>query len=373
MTPTNVRRPAKVGRFKKLSHQKVARMLLDYDCGESMASVARRYDISAGAFTHWKPYVGLTAKWLAHVRGLEQENDYLNRRILQLEHKLRATTKLIRSLETRRKRRSLYSASLQAVFNLSRTDANAACGLAHSVGHQGVAQEGDKRLVAVMRKYLAENPGDGFRGMFHVLLRDENCTRGHARMLYYQAMLQRRWRKKPAPLPERVVRKIKPAGHRDQIWSMDFLMDVLPSGRRFFVFSALDDYCREGVICRVLPKATATATVEALELARLQGRVPGTIRSDNGGQFKSATYLHWTDRYQVRRRYSRPGHCEDNPIAESFNATLRREVLDCYKFRSLAEVQRMLDDWRVRYNFGRPHTSLQGLSPLQFAELHSIK
>lgn len=370
MALVKVRRPPATGRFKKLDHRLVARMLLDYDCGESIATVSRRYKVSRGTFNYWKPYIGLTAHWLRHVRNLEQANGFLVEWNLEIKHKLHAARELIKKIEPRPKRRSLYSASLQAAFDLTRTDANDACGLAHSVGHDSPGQEGDQRLIAIMRKYLSENPGAGFRGMFQVLLQDEHCTRSHARLLYSQARLQRRWRKKPVPLPERIARKIKPAGHRDQVWSIDFLTDALPTGKRYYVLSALDDYSRECVFCKVLPKATAKATIQALESMRLASRLPGRIRSDNGGQFKSRLYRDWTDKHGVNLRYSRPWHWSDNAIVERFNRTIRQEVLDWHAFRSLAEAQRMLDDWRVRYNYGRPHMALQGLSPLQFQALH---
>jgi LPS sulfotransferase NodH len=48
---------------------------------------------------------------------------------------------------------------------------------------------------------------------------------------------------------------------------------------------------------------------------------------------------------------------------------MRREVLNWYTFKRFEDVQPLLDDFRARYNIGRPHTSLGGLSPLQFAYL----
>ena len=40
-------------------------------------------------------------------------------------------------------------------------------------------------------------------------------------------------------------------------------------------------------------------------------------------------------------------------------------------FTSLAEVRRMTEDWRHRYNYHRPHRSLGGLSPVRFAMAQS--
>ncbi|MGH8445177.1 MAG: integrase core domain-containing protein [Solimonas sp.] len=42
-----------------------------------------------------------------------------------------------------------------------------------------------------------------------------------------------------------------------------------------------------------------------------------------------------------------------------------------YVFTSLAEVRRMTEDWRHRYNHHRPHRSLGGLPPVRFAMAQS--
>ena len=43
---------------------------------------------------------------------------------------------------------------------------------------------------------------------------------------------------------------------------------------------------------------------------------------------------------------------------EGFNKTYRIEVLDCYVFKSLAEVRAMATDWMQGYNHPRPHEAL---------------
>lgn len=36
-------------------------------------------------------------------------------------------------------------------------------------------------------------------------------------------------------------------------------------------------------------------------------------------------------------------------------------------FASLPEARRLIEDWRIDYNTNRPHTSLGGLTPIEFA------
>lgn len=371
MATTVGRKTPKLGAFKKLSFNLVAEILFDLECGESMSSIARRHGVSVPAVRYWRPYSGLSEHWLRVVRALERENLFLEARWRKAFERLDVAKKLIRQIEPRPKRRSVYACALQAGFSLSREEANALCGIGHSAGHSSNRQEGDHKLVALMRRYLEGSPGYGFRKMFEVLLRDKNCTRNHAEMLYREARLQRHWPRKKVEVPARIAHKIVSDGRRDAVWSIDFLVDVLPSGRRFWVLSAIDEYSRECVFCRAMFKATAKAVLGALEAQRTALRLPALLRSDRGAQFVSHAYRNWTRAHKVKTSYSRPSTPSDNIFVERLNGTIRQEVLDCYTFRSLAEVQRMLDDWRVRYNMARPHQSLHGLSPMQFIELYS--
>lgn len=371
MATTIQRKTSRSASFQKLSFELVAQMLFDLEGGESVSSVARRYGVSNPTVRYWKPYVGLSEHWLRIVRVLERENLYLEARLRNAAERLDMAKKLIKQIEPRAKRRSIYASSLRAGFPIARETSNEICGVGHLAGQANSRTEGDHKLVDLMRKYLAENPGYGFRKMFEVLLRDERCTRNHAEMLYREARLQRHWPRKKVEVPARIAHRIVSEGERDAVWSIDFLVDVLPNGRRFWVLSAIDEYSRECIMCKALFHATSKAVLGALEELRNGLRVPGLLRSDRGAQFVSHAYKNWTRAYGVKRSYSRPSTPSDNIYVERLNGTIRREVLDCYAFRSLAEVQRMLDDWRVRYNMARPHRSLHGLSPMQFLELYS--
>jgi len=56
-----------------------------------------------------------------------------------------------------------------------------------------------------------------------------------------------------------------------------------------------------------------------------------------------------------------------NGFVESFNGRLRDECLNEHLFRGLTDARRILEDWRDDYNHARPHTSLGGLTPTEFA------
>lgn len=55
-----------------------------------------------------------------------------------------------------------------------------------------------------------------------------------------------------------------------------------------------------------------------------------------------------------------------NAYCERFNGTYRREVLDSYAFTSLQEAILITNSWIDKYNYERPHDSLNGMTPIQF-------
>lgn len=58
-----------------------------------------------------------------------------------------------------------------------------------------------------------------------------------------------------------------------------------------------------------------------------------------------------------------------NSYVESFNGKFRDECLNEHWFVSLADAKAAIETWRVDYNTVRPHSSLNGATPQQFARI----
>ena len=56
-----------------------------------------------------------------------------------------------------------------------------------------------------------------------------------------------------------------------------------------------------------------------------------------------------------------------NAFAESFIGRRRDECLNEPLFCGLGDARRLIEAWRIDYTFRRPHTSLGGLTPGEFA------
>ena len=157
-----------------------------------------------------------------------------------------------------------------------------------------------------------------------------------------------------------------PAKRPNQRWSMDFMSDRLADGRRFRIFTLVDNFSRVSPAIEVDASLTGKRVVEVLNRLALKGTVPEAIHCDNGPEFISQAMDEWAHRHGVKLDFSRPGKPTDNPFIESFNGKLREECLNQHWFNNLEEARTTIEAWRQEYNQERPHRSLRGLAPEEF-------
>ena len=148
-------------------------------------------------------------------------------------------------------------------------------------------------------------------------------------------------------------------------WSMDFVSDTFGASRKFRILAINDDCCREN-LCLIADTSISGARVarELDTLVRLYGK-PACIVSDNGTEFTSRAILEWAAKNQIEWHYIDPGKPQQNGFIESFNGSLRDELLNEELFDSLADARRKLAIWRYDYNHVRPHSSLGNRTPAQ--------
>lgn len=148
-------------------------------------------------------------------------------------------------------------------------------------------------------------------------------------------------------------------------WSLDFVSDSFGAGRKFRILAVIDDCTRE-CLCLVADTSLSGTRVarELSALIRLYGK-PGCIANDNGTEFTSRAMLKWADEQEVPWHYIDPGKPQQNAFIESFNGSVRDELLNEEIFDSLDDARRKLDLWRYDYNTVRPHSSLSNQTPQQ--------
>ena len=203
----------------------------------------------------------------------------------------------------------------------------------------------------------------------HLLLRREGLVVNHKKTerIYREEglSLRKRKRRKTAAM----ARVILPTALRpNERWSMDFVTDSIVTGRRFRALVIVDDYSRECPVIEVDTSLGGRRVVSILEkLTDLRG-LPEVITIDNGPEFAGKVLDEWAYRRGVKLNFIRPGKPIENAYAESFIGRLRDECLNENWFISLNHAREIIENWRIDYNEGRPHTSLGGLTPREFIE-----
>lgn len=222
-------------------------------------------------------------------------------------------------------------------------------------------------LLDRLQVHAAARPRFGYRRL-HILLGREGVAVNHKRLyrLYRAAGLQvRRRRRKRITRGARVPLPV--ATRRGERWSMDFTLDTLADGRAFRTLNIVDDFTRECVaieVDRSLPGLRVTRVLDRLHAAI---GLPETIVVDNGPEFAGRTLDAWAYARGVTLRFIRPGKPIENAYVESFNGKFRDECLNEHWFVTLVDAKTIIEAWRLDYNSVRPHSSLAGRTPTQFA------
>ena len=135
-----------------------------------------------------------------------------------------------------------------------------------------------------------------------------------------------------------------------ECWSLDFVSDTFGASRKFRMLAVNDNCCREN-LCLMADTSISGARVarELDALVRVYGK-PACIVSDNGTEFTSRAILKWARENDVDWHYIEPGKPQQNGFIESFNGSLRDELLNEEIFDTLDDARRKLALWRYDYN-----------------------
>ncbi|MDG1451010.1 MAG: IS3 family transposase [Ascidiaceihabitans sp.] len=352
-------------RKSRFSEAQIIGMIKEQEAGMPTADVCRKHGLSQGTFYKFKSqYGGMEVSDAAKLRAVTDENAKLKR--------LLADT-------------MLDNVVLKDMFGKELTTPNMRRAAARkAMRDHDISQRRACRLVGVDPKTVRrDKPPDnpevrkemkaiankrrrfGYRRI-GVMLERKGMIMNHKKLyrLYTEEKLgvrRRRGRKRargsrtPMPVALRT-------GER---WSLDFLADTFGASRKFRILAVNDDCCREN-LCLMADTSISGARVarELDALVRIYGK-PASIVSDNGTEFTSRAILKWANENDVEWHYIDPGKPQQNAFIESFNGSLRDELLNEEWFDNLDDARRKLALWRYDYNNVRPHSSLANQTPAE--------
>jgi transposase InsO family protein len=145
----------------------------------------------------------------------------------------------------------------------------------------------------------------------------------------------------------------------------------LPVGERGFLYLAtvIDLHSRRLAGWAIADHMRTDLVIDALTAAaRTRGSLDGAIfHSDHGAQYTSKAFAAACSQAGVRQSMSAVGSSADNALAESFNATFKRETLQGRRaFVDEREARLASFRWLHRYNTVRRHSRLGQQSPITY-------
>ena len=228
----------------------------------------------------------------------------------------------------------------------------------------------DDRLIAAIHEIVRKRPRFGYRRVTLLLRRDG--WQVNRKRIY------RLWRKEGFKVP-RNARKRRAVGHsnqsctsqparqRNDVWAWDLTHGRTSTGVALKWLSVIDEFTRECLALVCCRSCTAADAVKVLDRLAAERGWPRAIRSDNGPEFISKLVRRWAETSQSQTLYVAPGSPWENGFAESFHSRFKDEFVFCEELLDLREARELTSRWRDDYNHIRPHSSLGGQTPAEFA------
>jgi transposase InsO family protein len=229
-------------------------------------------------------------------------------------------------------------------------------------------------MTATVRDYAQRYPQHGYPHITSLMQRDGHSV-NHKR-------IERFWRQEGLQLPRRKTVKRRDgeksevkrrAEYPNPVWSYDFTEGRIERGQKVRVLTVVDEFTRECLMTLVARSIPSQPVLDVLKWLFATGGIPEHLRSDNGSEFSANKIKAWLKTGGCQTLSIELSHPWENPFIERFIGTLKRECLDRYLFDSVAEAQQLIEQWREEYNRHRPHSSLDYLTPTEFAHQHPIR
>jgi transposase InsO family protein len=154
----------------------------------------------------------------------------------------------------------------------------------------------------------------------------------------------------------------------NQKWLCDITYIATDEGW-LYLAGVLDCFSRKIVGWSMDNQMPAGLVIDALNMAIARRKpLAGLLHhSDRGVQYACDPYQQLLDEHDIQCSMSRVGNCYDNAMKESFWSTLKRELINDQRFKTIAEARLAIFEYiEVFYNRKRRHSSLGYVSPETF-------
>jgi len=172
------------------------------------------------------------------------------------------------------------------------------------------------------------------------------------------------------PLPDLVGRLFDP-DEVNHTWVGD--VTFVPTGEGWLYLASVIDLGSRRLLGYSMSEVAHTAhIIDAVQMAvaaRGRQQMDGTVfHSDRGSTYMSHRYRTVCQDLGLRQSASRTGACLDNAVAESWFASLKKE-LGRRTFATRAEARQAIFVWINYYNHRRLHTSCEMRPPVEYEQV----
>jgi len=154
----------------------------------------------------------------------------------------------------------------------------------------------------------------------------------------------------------------------DQVWVGDITYLRTAEGWLYLAI-LMDLFSRRIIGWSISPSLEQSLALAPLDQA-IAARRPASgliVHHDRGVQYAGEAYQKRLQRHGLRASMSRKGDCWDNAAAESFFATLKKELVHKVRWTTMAQARSQVADYIENfYNRRRRHSTLGYLSPVEF-------
>ncbi len=171
--------------------------------------------------------------------------------------------------------------------------------------------------------------------------------------------------------PDLVQREFNPT-EPNRVWASDITYVWTDDGWAYLAV-VLDLFSRKVVGWAIAEHMRADLVLDALDRALATRELGDDLvhHSDRGGQYASGDFRKRLDDAGVGWSMSGTGCCYDNAVAESFFATLKKELVYRTAYRNLDAARASVSAYiNLFYNSRRRHSTLGYLSPAAFEAAH---
>jgi putative transposase len=142
-----------------------------------------------------------------------------------------------------------------------------------------------------------------------------------------------------------------------------------------FCATVIDCYSRKVVGFALADHMRTDLIVDALRMAIIhRDPPPGVIfHSDRGAQYTSTEFRDFCRANGVRPSVGRTGICYDNAVAESFFATLKKELIHTRPWPTIDKLRTAVFEYiESYYNRRRRHSAIDYDTPIEYEQRHVL-